>query len=70
MEAPALTDRMALLFAARGTEVVVNGIDREVRERTKHEIGGAAVFVAGDISHDPDTEKLCKAVRDAHGAST
>jgi NAD(P)-dependent dehydrogenase (short-subunit alcohol dehydrogenase family) len=62
-----LGKEMALLFAAEGATVVVNDIDLEAGELTKHEIGGEAMFVPGDVSHDPDVEKVFAAVRDAHG---
>jgi NAD(P)-dependent dehydrogenase (short-subunit alcohol dehydrogenase family) len=58
---------MALLFAAEGAEIVINDIDVEAGERTKREIGSRALFVPGDVSHDPDTEKLFGAIREAHG---
>ena len=58
---------MALLFAAEGAGIVINDIDLEAGERTKHEIGSQALFVPGDVSHDPDSEKLFAAIRDAHG---
>jgi NAD(P)-dependent dehydrogenase (short-subunit alcohol dehydrogenase family) len=62
-----LGKEMALLFAAEGAAVVVNDIDVEAGEATKHELGGEAMFVPGDVSHDSDVEKMFAAVRDAHG---
>ncbi len=58
---------MALLFAAEGAQVVINDIDLESGERTKHELGQGALFVPGDVSRDSDTQRLFEAVRDAHG---
>jgi NAD(P)-dependent dehydrogenase (short-subunit alcohol dehydrogenase family) len=58
---------MALVFGAEGAVVVINDIDVEAGERTKHDIGREAMFVPGDVSHDRDVERLFAAVREAHG---
>jgi NAD(P)-dependent dehydrogenase (short-subunit alcohol dehydrogenase family) len=58
---------MALLFAAEGAHVVINDIDIEAGESAKHELGPGAMFVPGDVSRDPDMERLFEAVREAHG---
>jgi NAD(P)-dependent dehydrogenase (short-subunit alcohol dehydrogenase family) len=58
---------MALLFAREGASVVINDIDREAGERTASEIGGGALFVAGDVSDDASVQRMFAAVREAHG---
>jgi NAD(P)-dependent dehydrogenase (short-subunit alcohol dehydrogenase family) len=58
---------MALLFAREGASVVVNDIDQEAGERTASELGGGAIFVAGDVSDDASVEYMFSEVRSAHG---
>jgi NAD(P)-dependent dehydrogenase (short-subunit alcohol dehydrogenase family) len=58
---------MALLFAREGAVVVINDIDPDAAEQTVEEVGGAASFVAGDVSHDADVEDVFAAIRKAHG---
>jgi NAD(P)-dependent dehydrogenase (short-subunit alcohol dehydrogenase family) len=58
---------MARLFASEGAAVVVNDIDVEAGERTTAELGGAATFVAGDVSDDAATQTLFDTVRETHG---
>src|SRR5690349_16809336 len=58
---------MALLFAREGATVVINDIDSEAGERTVSELGGAAEFVAGDVSDDASVQRIFDTVRSAHG---
>jgi NAD(P)-dependent dehydrogenase (short-subunit alcohol dehydrogenase family) len=58
---------MALLFASEGATVVINDIDEEAGQKTACELGGAAQFIAGDVSDDASVSALFAAVRDAHG---
>lgn len=58
---------MALVFANQGATVVVNDIDVDAGERAAGEIGGSASFLAGDVADVASTERLFKAVREAHG---
>jgi NAD(P)-dependent dehydrogenase (short-subunit alcohol dehydrogenase family) len=58
---------MALLFAREGAYVVINDIDAEAGERTSDEIGGAAIFVPGDVSDDASVRAIFDAVRESHG---
>ncbi len=58
---------MALLFAREGASVVINDIDAEAGERTAAEIGGGALFVAGDVSDEASVAAMFDAVRKEHG---
>lgn len=58
---------MALLFGREGATVVINDIDHEAGERTASELGGSAIFVAGDVSDDASVEHMFSEVRSAHG---
>lgn len=58
---------MALLFAAEGATVVVNDVDQEAGEGTAEELGGGAIFVAGDVSDDASVEYMLSEVQSAHG---
>jgi NAD(P)-dependent dehydrogenase (short-subunit alcohol dehydrogenase family) len=58
---------MALLFAREGASVVVNDVDQEAGERTVEELGGGAIFVAGDVSDNASVEHMISEVRSAFG---
>jgi NAD(P)-dependent dehydrogenase (short-subunit alcohol dehydrogenase family) len=58
---------MALLFAREGAYVVINDIDAEAGESTSSEIGGAAMFVAADVSDEESVKAMFEAVRESHG---
>lgn len=58
---------MALRFASEGAVVLVNDIDAVAGERTAAEIGGDAMFIAGDVGDERAVRRLFERIRAEHG---